>query len=561
MEDTRGSPIAGAGTPVAPETRPPGEKRDLLGHVPAWAPLRQPLFRILWTAAFVSNIGTWMQSVAAGWLMTALAPAPLLVALVQGSSSLAYCLLALPAGAVADVVDRRRLLLWGQGWMLVAAAALGVLTLAGLTTAWMLLAFTFLLALGAALTGPAWLAIIPELVSRRELEPAVVLNSVGFNLALAVGPALGGLVVAAVGAEDTGAGVAFLLNAASFLGVLMVLFRWQRPPRASILPAERVLGAMRAGLRYVRHSPALHSVFLRSTAFIVFGSALWALLPLLAREELGLGPGGYGTLLGFLGAGSALAAVFVPPLRRRFGTDALVAGATLAFALMLLALAWVRSLPLLCAAMVLGGVAWLALMGTLMVAAQTVVPSWVRGRALAAFIVVFQGGMAVGSTLWGAAAGWLGTPQALAYAALGLAVGIPLLWRWRLASGEGLDLTPSLHWPAHDGDDGPDHEHGPVLIVVEYLIDAARTGEFAEAMRPVRLNRLRDGAMRWGLFEDMTAPGRWLETFLVESWVEHLRQHERMTVADRTVEERARAFHVGPNPVLVSHYIAHLPGR
>lgn len=553
MENTTNERTPETQTPASDEPRaaavPPGP-------VAAWAPMRQPLFRRIWIASFVSNIGTWMQTVAAGWLMTVLEPEPLLVALVQTSTSLAFCLLALPAGALADVVDRRRLLIVTQSWMLVAALALGVLTVAGATTAWVLLAFTFLLAMGTAMTGPAWMAIIPELVPRHELGAAVVLNSVSFNLALAVGPALGGLVVAAVGEGKRGAAAAFLLNAASFLGVIVVLYRWRRPAHGGELPAERMLGALRTGLRYVRHAPPLQIVFLRGTVFILSGSALWALLPLLARQELELSSGGYGMLLACLGAGAVVGAVFLAPWRHRFGIDAVVTGATLLFALVLLALAWVRIVPLLGAAMVLGGVAWLALLGTLMVAAQTVVPSWVRARAMAVFMVVFQGGMAAGSTLWGGVANRVGIPQAFAYAALGLVLGVLLQWRLRLASGEGLDLTPSLHWPRHAGVDDPDPEHGPVLIVVEYRIEPARMAEFSEAMRPVRLCRLRDGASRWGLFQDTADPSRCLETFVVGSWVEHLRQHERMTVADRAAEERARSFHIGPNPPQISHYIA-----
>src|SRR2546423_5830569 len=278
----------------------------------AWSPLSQSLFRALWLAAVASNIGTWMHNVGADWLMTSLAPSPLMVGLMQTAENAPLFLLALPAGAMADIVDRRRLLLFTQGWMLVSAVALGLLTLFGLTTPWVLLLLIFSLGLGAALNAPAWQAIMPELVPRSELAAAVSLNSVAFNIARAVGPALGGFVVAAVGSWAV-----FLLNSLSFLGVLFVLYRWQREPEESISPTERVVGAMRAGVRYVRHDPDLRAVLVRTGVFVSCASALWAMLPLVARQQLGLGALGYGVLLGGLGAGAILAAFILPTVPRR----------------------------------------------------------------------------------------------------------------------------------------------------------------------------------------------------------------------------------------------------
>jgi MFS family permease len=343
---------------------------ELLKNTSAWSPLQHPFFRALWLASVVSNIGTWMQNVGAAWLMTSLTPSPILVALVQAVTSLPVFFAALPAGALADVVDRRRLLLWTQGWMLVAAAMLGVLTLIGRTSPGALLALTFALGLGAAMNAPAWQAIIQELVPLPELPAAVALNSVGFNLARAVGPALGGLVVA-----TAGTGAVFLLNAASFLGVMVVLSRWQRAPRESELPAEHVLGAMQAGMRYVRYAPALQALLVRAGVFILGGSALWALLPLLAQNQLGLDAGGYGVLLGCLGAGAVAGAVLLPRARQRVSADLLVASATVLFAAVMLTLAFLHHIVLLCAAMGMAGVAWMMLTSTFNVAAQTVVPT------------------------------------------------------------------------------------------------------------------------------------------------------------------------------------------
>jgi len=492
-----------------------------------------------------------MHNVGAAWLMTSLAPSPTMVALVQAATSLPVFLVGLPAGALADVVDRRRFLLVTQGWMLAAAAALGALTVAGVATPWGLLVLTFALGLGAAMNAPAWQAIVPELVARTELQAAIALNSVGFNIARVIGPALGGLVIA-----GAGAGAVFLLNAASFLGVMVVLYRWRRSPRESQSPAEHVLSAMRAGLRYVRYAPTLRAVLVRSCIFIFCGSALWALLPLLARSELGLDATGYGVLLGSLGAGAIIGAVFLPRVRLRVAIDPLIAGATVLFAVVTLLLAYTRNFALLCGVMALGGVAWMALMSILNVTAQTTVPAWVRARAMAVYLLMFQGGMAVGSALWGAVATRAGIPAALSYSALGLLVGLLAMVRYRLTAAEDADLTPAMHWNAPTVVSEPHLEDGPVLVLVEYRIDPQQAPEFVRAMQALRLVRRRDGAIRWGLFSDTADPGRCVETFVVESWAEHLRQHERFTIADRAATERVRAFHIGAEAPKVTHLIS-----
>ena len=517
----------------------------------AWSPLRQPLFRALWIASVASNIGTWMHDVGGVWLMTSLTPSPIMVALMQTATSLPFFLLALPAGALADVVDRRRILLATQGWMMAAAAVLGALTLTGVTTPWWLLALTFALGLGAAMNAPAWQAITPELVPREEVPSAVALSGVGLNLARAVGPALGGFIVAAAGPSAV-----FLLNALSCVGVIVVLYRWPRPPRRGALPPEHLMGAMRAGIRFVWHAPAFHTVLVRAAVFILCGSALWALLPLIARREMGLDAVGYGILLGCLGAGAVAGAAILPRVRRRVVVDWLAMGATVIFALVTVALATVREVTWLYGILFVGGGAWIALMSSYNAAAQVAAPAWVRARALAVYLLVFQGGMAAGSALWGAMAARTGIPIALLVAGAGLILGLLAATRYRLAGGASLDLTPSLHWPQPAVTIEPPAEHGPVLVTVEYRIDRVHAGDFVRAMQEVRLERLRDGALRWELFHDPADPHRYVETFLVESWVEHLRQHERVTLADREAEARARALHHGPTPVAVSHLIA-----
>jgi len=525
--------------------------------VSAWTPLRQPIFRALWTANLVSNIGTWMQSTASAWLMTTLTSSAIMVALVQTATTIPLFLLAMPAGALADVFDRRRLLLLTQSWMLAAAALLAVLTFLGYTTPWVLLTLTLLLGLGSAANGPSWLAMVPELVSRSELHVAVALNSAGFNAARSLGPALGGLVVGAMGP-----GMAFLLNAVSYLGVIAVLLFWKRPSRESALPAEQVFGAMRTGIRYVRHAPALRAVLVRVAAFSLCASALMALLPLVARQQLGVGSVGYGLLLASFGFGAVAGAVVLPVLRRKLTLNALAVLATVISSLSLVVIALIDYFLTVCGALILFGVAWLALVSSFNVSVQSGVPAWVKGRALAVYMFVLFGGMAGGSVLWGTIAKYYGIPQTLIFSAIGLMLGLFAASRYRLPSTEEHDFSPSMHWPEPHLGAEPQPEDGPVLVTVEYHIDPSRWQEFGSAMRRLRRSRLRGGAMRWRLFLDAAKPGRYLETFLVESWLEHLRQHERVTVTDRRIESSVHAYHLGDAPPAVTHLLAKsLPGE
>jgi len=397
----------------------------------AWRPLRHATFRAMWIASVVSNIGTWMHTVAAGWLMTTMAASPLLVALVQTATTLPVFLLSLPSGAVADLVDRRRLLIFTQSWMLAAAALLGILTAMGVIGPWWLLALTFALGLGAAMNGPAWSAAVPELVPREELAAAVALNSVGFNIARAIGPALGGMVMAA-----SNAGIVFLLNAISFLAVIMVLWDWRYTRPVADVPDPRFRDAVGEGLRYVRSSRIYHAVLVRAGLFAFAGSALWAMLPVVASAELGSTSTGYGILLGCLGAGSVIGAASLAPLRRRYSPDALLAAGVVLFALATAALALLHQFALVAAAMLMGGVAWMMVMTTFNVSAQMAPPAPLRARALAIYIVAFQGGLAFGSSAWGAIAGKTGVRGALLAAVAMMLAG--------LAAGTRLRLTPTV---------------------------------------------------------------------------------------------------------------------
>jgi MFS family permease len=476
---------------------------------------------------------------------------PMLVALVQTATNLPVFLLGVPAGAFGDIVDRRKLLLLTQGWMLAAAAALGALTVVGRSGPWTLLWLTFALGLGATMNGPAWQAIMPELVPKTELPAAIALNSMGFNLARAVGPALGGVVVAAVGA-----GAAFILNAVSFVAVLIVLYLWKRAPEHASTSSEGVMAAMWAGMRYVRFAPTMHAVLLRSGSFVLAASALWSILPLVAKLELHRESGAFGLLLGCLGGGSILGALVIGRVRQLLSVETIVTAAVAVFGLVNIALAYLESFSAVALVLLTGGVAWMAVNASLNTAAQTSVPAWVRARAMALYLLVFQGAMAVGSVIWGEVATRFGLRTTLLVAGITLIAAAAATARLRLTSSREMDVTPSLHLPEPALLIERNPEHGPVLVTVEYTIDQKRAADFARAMDAVRRIRRRDGAVRWGLFEDAASPGRYIETFVVDSWGEHLRQHERMTVADREAQSTAFAFHKGEEPPKVTHWIA-----
>jgi MFS family permease len=413
---------------------PVPEPTSARGHQSAWAPLGEPLFRSLWIAAVISYTGTWMQNVGAGWLMTLMTTSPLKIGLVQAAATLPVFLVILPAGALADMVDRRRLLLVTQSWMVLVAASLGILTLSHVVTPGLLLLFTFLLGLGSVLNDPAWQAITPEIVSGSRHPEAVALNSAGFNVARAVGPALGGLVIAAVGC-----GLTFLLNALSFFGVILFLYHWKRP-RPERVEKGRVADAIRGGVAYVRRSPVVKSVLIRTGAFSFGASAVWAMLPIIARPH---GPTGYGLLVGFFGTGALLGAALLPRLRRQFSVDGVVGFAIVVFAAATFAAGQVHMFVLLCLVLFCGGVAWIGILACLNVAAQTMCPSWVRARALSMYLLVLQGGMALGSTVWGALATRLGVPAALLCSSIALILGLSTIRRHRL-SAHDLDLAPSV---------------------------------------------------------------------------------------------------------------------
>ncbi len=504
----------------------------------------------------ISNVGTWMHDAGAAWMMTTISDSPLFVALIQAATSFPIFLLAFPAGALADIVDRRRYLLAVQAGMLIVAANLAALTFLQMVSPWSLLALTFGLGIGAALNAPAFQATIPELVPRKELQSAVALSSAGINVSRAIGPTLGGIIIAAAGP-----GAAFALNALSFVGIIFVLYRWHRDALETTLPAERFVGAMRVGVRYVRESPRFITVVARALLFFLFASAAWALLPLIARTRLEQGPVGYGLTLGAIGTGAVTGAVILPRILRRVSVDLLSNLCSLAFASATFTLGFSKNFHVALGASLLAGMSWLAVLPTLNTEAQGAVPAWVRARALSVYLVVFFGAMALGSILWGALASRWGIPTALTVASIGLILGIPCAHWLRLGSPLEIDHAPSMHWPAPMVAQEIGLEEGPTMVLVEYHIDPGDSRDFAILMQQMRRIRRRDGAVSWSLFKDASRPERFIEYFTTPSWVEHLRQHERITVSDREIEERVRAFHKGDTPPLVSHFIVQPPVR
>jgi MFS family permease len=507
----------------------------------AWAPFRHRTFAVIWVATVVSNIGGWMYSVASGWLMTSLDADPLFVSLVQVANNLPMFLFAIPAGALVDIVDRRLFLIIGETAVTVTSAAFAALVWLHLITPWSLLVFSFLVTVASAVTAPAWQAVVPQLVPKPELPSAIAANSVGINVSRAVGPALGGLMVVAFGIAAP-----FWVNAVSNVGVIAALIRWNPPKRsAPTLPRERFGQAMRSGLRYARYNASLRSTLMRTVAFFVFASAYWALLPLVARDQIGGSSAIYGVLLGVIGASAVAGAFLLRTLRSRLGPDVLLAAATVATALATALFGIAHNASVALAASVLAGASWIAGVSSLNVSAQVALPEWVRGRGLAMYVTIMFGSLSLGSAIWGEVASRVGLPFALYAAALGAVLAIPLTWRWKLQTGAAIDFTPSMHWPEPVTTTDVEPDQGPVLTLIEYRIDPKHREAFLEAMGPyVRVVR-RNGGYDVAVYEDPAEEGRYVETFMSDSWSEHLRLHRRMTITDRKLEDKVRRWNIG----------------
>jgi MFS family permease len=515
-----------------------------------FAPLRQPVFAVLWAATVLGNTGTFMRDVASSWLVTDLSTSPFAVAMIQAAGILPIFLLAIPAGVLSDILDRRKLLIAIQIMLGSVSAALMVMAHTGLLTVSSLVGLTFLGGIGAALMGPIWQSIVPELVPRHDLKSAVALNSLGLNIARAIGPAVGGLLLAAFGAA-----LVYGADVLSYVFVIAALLWWRRAPNADDALSERFFGAFRAGLRYARASRELHVVLLRAAVFFAFGSAPWALLPLVARNVLGGDAGFFGILLGAVGAGAILGALLLPRLRERLDADALLLGAAVGAAIVMACLALAPPQWLAGVVMLLLGGAWIVALTTLSGTAQAILPNWVRGRALAVYLTVFNGAMAGGSLAWGLIAQEIGVPPTLLLGSVLLVVAGFVFHRLKLPAGEA-DLVPSNHWPEPLTADPVEHDRGPVLVLIEYRVARDDRADFLHVLARLSEERRRDGAYGWGVTEDAADPERIVEWFMVESWAEHLRQHKRVSVSDADLQREALRFHRGPGSPLVSHYLA-----
>jgi MFS family permease/quinol monooxygenase YgiN len=514
-------------------------------HVSAWTPLRRTAFRALWLAQLASMTGTWMQTVGAQWLLVDEPNATTLVALVQTMSMLPVLLLALPSGVIADSFDRRRLLVLVQCGSFAVAVVLAVLTAVQQVSPSLLLTFTFLLGCGAALTIPAFLAIIPDLVPREHLPAAAALGSISINVARAVGPAAAGVLISLAGVP-----IVFAVNALSYAVLAGALIVWGPATAVSGDIPERFVPALRAGARYIRHSRITRRILLRSILFVGPGAALWALLPLVATQRLGLDAAGFGFLLGAMGVGAIGGAIVMPWLRSHLSASQLIGAASLVYAIALLTLAFVTNLPLVVAMLVLAGGAWLIVLGSLGAAMQMFLPEWVRARGLSAHTVVFVGGQAIGAFAWGLLGQYAGLVAALVTAAAVTAVGAATLVVWPLIDAAHLDRSTVSYWGEPNLAFEPDPDQGPVLVSLTYSVAPERVDGFLAVMEHLRRSRQRTGAIRWGLYQDGEDPRRFVEVFLVPSWQEHLRQHTgRLTGADQELERDALELADGPPEV------------
>jgi MFS family permease len=506
---------------------------------------------MLWLAWLAANLTMWMNDVSVAWLMTSLTHNVVMVALVQAASTLPVFLLGLPSGALADIIDRRRYFAFTQLWVALVAVVLGVLSFTDNLNAPLLLALTFANGIGLAMRWPVFAAIVPDLVSRAELPAALALNGVAMNVSRVVGPVVAGALLAGAGSPFV-----FAINAVLSVFSLVMILRWKSQQRVSSLPGERFLGAMRVGLQHVKQSPRMRAVLTRIFLFFFQSTALMALMPLVALG-LGGGAGTFTALLAAMGCGAVSTALILPRLRQRIGRDEFVRWGTLLHAASSVAAVLSPHLWLAVPAMAAAGVAWIVSANSLTVAAQMALPNWVRARGMSIYQMALMGGSAAGAVVWGSVASASSVPAAIIAAAVLGPVVMLLTPRLSVGGMEDEDFSPAQaggHAPEPMIDIAPDE--GPVMVTVEYMIDPARAAEFSAVMQDTRRARLRQGALSWSLFRDTAVPGRYIEYFLDESWVEHQRRLERFTAADVGLRDRRLVFHLGDSPPRVQRYVA-----
>ncbi len=518
----------------------------------AWVPFRFRAFALLWTATLISNVGTWMHDVGAGWLMTTLNSSPAVVSLVQAATTLPVFVFALYAGTLADRLDKRKLLITVNLVLLALVSILTVLVQLELVTPALLILFTLAIGTGTAFMAPAWQAIVPTLVPREALQPAIALNSMGINISRAIGPALAGVLIASVSLSAP-----FAVNAVSYIVIIAALLIWKNQDGGT-KTSQPVFNAMMTGMRHVAHNGPLKATLIRSFAFFIFASAYWALLPLVVRTIEGGGATLYGMLLTLIGAGAVVGALALPKFRAKLDASTAAAGGTVGTAVAMAILATATTPLMAYVAALLGGFSWIAVLTTFNVSAQTALPNWVRARGLAVNLMVFFGSMAFGSAIWGQVATATSVSTTLLIAAGGLIVGLALTRKFQLGQGEDLDLTPSMHWPAPQvalADDGLS-SRGPVMVEVEYRIRPQDEAAFLSAIREWSGERWRDGAYDWRIFQSAEDPELWVEAFMVSSWEEHLAQHARVSRQDEDLQQSVAVFDIRESGPVVRHLIA-----
>ena len=516
----------------------------------AWAPLRIPTFRMLWLVWATANVCLWMNDVAAAWMMTTLTDSAVLVALVQTASSLPVFLLGIPSGALADILDRRAYFIATQVWVAVNAAVLFVVSFLGYITAPVLLLLVFTNGIGLAMRWPVFAAIIPEIVPRHHLQSALALNGVAMNASRVVGPLVAGAIIASAGSEFV-----FALNFALSLAAAIALTRWKRKGVPSVLPGERFIGAMRTGWQYVRESRRMKDAIVRTAAFFLHSTALIALLPLEAKR-IGQGAGTYTLLLSSMGAGAIFAAVQITKVRNVWNRDQVVVRGSVIQAACTAIVALAPNVWVAAPAMFVAGMAWILVANTVTLSAQLALPNWVRARGMSIYQMAIMGSSALGAVIWGRIAESTGVPASLAIAAVSM---LAFLVLTRGRSLEGIaeeDYTPTHPWEEPVPSRKVDVDEGPVMVTFEYQIDPARAGEFHEVMAESRSARMREGAISWGLFEDVQQPGRYVEYFVCDTWADYLRRFQRFTAADERLRERRYALHVGSDPPRVGRFVA-----
>ena len=520
---------------------PRAEQEPRPWATPMLGAFAHPAFAIVWTASTCAMIGIAMYDTASGWLMTTFNLDPFGVSLVRTATTLPIFLFTLPAGAIADIVDPRRMII-AVSYAIAALMAIFAAAVAlNFASPLVLLLTTFALSAAWSLNIPAWLSIVPQLVPKPLIPGAIAAHSIAYNLSRIIGPAFGGLIIAGYGA----AAPLWIFTAAN-LAVIAALTWWSAPARqATSLPAERLSSALRTGLRHAANNRLLWATLARAIAIYPFSAAYWGLLPLIARRT-GQGAEHYGLLLSAISAGAILGSLGHGKLRHRFGADRLIAAGTILTAIALALFAFADEIVIALGAGLLAGVAWVGILTCLYTSAQNVLPDWVRGRGLAVFLAVIFGTMTLSSAAWGEIAVAIGLRGALLAAAAGAIVAIPLTWRWKLDQGAALDLSPSQHWSLPETHQEIDHRRGPVLVKIEYRIDPKDRAPFLRALDELGFERRRDGAFAWGIFEDAGDLGRYEEAYLIESWLELMHLRERVTNADRVLEEKIGEMLLAP---------------